>query len=224
MLSDEWQFTVVNTYKMLVSAHQLRIFKFYIAANWLDCEQVKCYRVFNSFLLWLKLIRAINVIRPSALWVCFVLIILTYISAAAASPSPCAPALSAPSLSPCGQLGRMIRPHSRWRCRKQHEDGRSSAGWLQPEHESLSPWERTNHTALFYWPCAIWTDEVLNVAPDNIWYCQCYSFSRCQQSHFMFSKCILFFWIKNFSSTYSNRLGQYSFREQWNSNIYNHFL
>lgn len=128
-------------------------------------------------------------ILPSALWVCFVLIILTYISAAAASPSPCAPALSSPSLSPCGQLGRMIRPHSRWKCQKQHEDGRSSAGWLQPEHESLSPWERTNHTALFYWPCAIWTDEVLNVARHNIWYCQCCSSSRRRQSHFMFSKC-----------------------------------
>lgn len=74
------------------------------------------------------------------------LFLLTYISAAAAFPSPAAPALSSPSLFPCGRRGRMIRPHSRWRCQKQHEADHSSAGWLQPEHESLSPCEKTNQT------------------------------------------------------------------------------
>lgn len=105
---------------------------------------------------------------------------LTYISAAAASPSPGDPALSSPSLSPCGRRGRTIRPHSRWRYQKQHEDGHSSAGWLQPEHESLSPWEKTNQTVLYYRHCAIWTDAVLwvlNVAQHNIWYHLCCCFS-----------------------------------------------
>ena len=77
-----------------------------------------------------------NVICTPELWVCFVL--LTDISAAAASPAPDVPALFSPSLSPCGRRERMTRPRSRWQFQKQREDGRSSAGWLQPVHESLS--------------------------------------------------------------------------------------
>lgn len=69
----------------------------------------------------------------------FALVPLTYISAAAASPSPGGPAPSSPSLAPCGRRGKMIRPRSRWRCQKQREDDRSSAGWLPQERESLSP-------------------------------------------------------------------------------------
>lgn len=112
-------------------------------------------------LLELKWKRAMNVIYTPELWVCFVL--LTYISAAAASPSPGVPALFSPSLSPCGRRGRMTRPRSRWRFQKQHEGGRSSAGWLQLEHESLSRWEETSQTALYYWHCGIWTNEMLCV-------------------------------------------------------------
>lgn len=63
--------------------------------------------------------------------------VLTYISAAVASLSPGVPAPSSPSLSPFGQRGRMNRPRSHWKCQMQHEDGRSSAGWPQPERESL---------------------------------------------------------------------------------------
>lgn len=66
---------------------------------------------------------------------------LTCISAAAASPSPDAPALSSPSLSPCGRRERMNRPHSHWRFQRRRGGGRSSVGLLRLGHESLSPWE-----------------------------------------------------------------------------------
>lgn len=60
----------------------------------------------------------------------------TYMSVAAASLSPDVPALSSPSLSPCGPCGRKNRLHNRLKCQKLHEDGHSSAGSLQLVRES----------------------------------------------------------------------------------------
>lgn len=97
----------------------------------------------------------INLICTTTLWMRYVLFLLTCISAAAASPSPGVPVLSSPSLFPCGRHGKRIHPRNRWQYQMQHEDGHSSAGWPQPGHESLSPWEKTNQTAFFYQHCPI---------------------------------------------------------------------